>query len=242
MPHPSECGTSDSGSGTGVGELELLARGDTELGEDVAQMSLDDARADEDTGPDLGVGQAVTYPPDDPRLLGGEVGRRLGTAPAGSLPGGRPFMLGPVRSLSRRKMSVAPAASPLRAPASITSSRAPRPVHAGRGLGVQSRFGDVRRHAVRAPPLVRSARPLTNGFGRPPRCAALVRDAGHEHHAHRPSADLPTPDSHRHQNPARTASVSPSSSAHASRLPRSVRPHRPNRPPQYPEHFTKRIL
>jgi hypothetical protein len=39
--------------------IELAAGGDTELGEDLAQVVLDGVRADEQPGADLRVGQAV---------------------------------------------------------------------------------------------------------------------------------------------------------------------------------------
>jgi hypothetical protein len=51
--------------------VELAAGGDGELGEDLAQVVLDRARADEQPGADLRVGQTVAGQPRDLRLLGG---------------------------------------------------------------------------------------------------------------------------------------------------------------------------
>ena len=57
--------------------VELGARADAELGEDLVQVVLDGARADEQPGADLRVGEAVAGEPRDLRLLGGE--RRRGS-------------------------------------------------------------------------------------------------------------------------------------------------------------------
>src|SRR3954470_6910559 len=74
-----------------VGEdaVELRARLDAELGEHLAQVVLNRARADEHAGGDLGVGQAVARHPRDQCLLCGELliaGRDA--ALAGRLAGG----------------------------------------------------------------------------------------------------------------------------------------------------------
>src|SRR6516164_1916608 len=74
--------------GAGAGEpavlgqrrSELPARGDAELGEHVAQVPLDRARADEQLGADLWVQQAVPGEPGDLRLLRREVLARVGAS------------------------------------------------------------------------------------------------------------------------------------------------------------------
>src|SRR6201986_188130 len=59
---------------------ELPARGDAELGEHGAQVPFDRARADEQMGADLRVGQDVAGEPGDLLLLRRELASRLGTA------------------------------------------------------------------------------------------------------------------------------------------------------------------
>src|SRR6185437_14721875 len=59
---------------------ELPARGNAELGEHGAQVPFDRARADEQMGADLRVGQAVAGEPGDLLLLRRELAARLGTA------------------------------------------------------------------------------------------------------------------------------------------------------------------
>ena len=53
--------------------LSWLREADAELGEDLAQVVLDGARADEQPGADLRVGQAVAGQPRDLGLLGGQL-------------------------------------------------------------------------------------------------------------------------------------------------------------------------
>ena len=75
----------------GIGDedaVELVARADVELGEDLAQVILDGAGADEQAGADLAVGETVTGEPGDLRFLGGELGAGLDGAFAGSCAGG----------------------------------------------------------------------------------------------------------------------------------------------------------
>jgi len=58
-------------SAGGQDPVELAAGADAELGEDLAQVVLDRARADEQPGADLRVGQAVAGQPRDLSLLWG---------------------------------------------------------------------------------------------------------------------------------------------------------------------------
>jgi hypothetical protein len=60
----------------------------SEQAEDLAEMPLDGARADEQPACDLGVGQAFAHQPDDLGFLGGELGAGFDVAFAGGLPGG----------------------------------------------------------------------------------------------------------------------------------------------------------
>jgi hypothetical protein len=55
----------------------------------LVQVILDGARADEQLGADLGVGEAVAGGPGDLGLLGGELAAGLDGAFAGALAGGR---------------------------------------------------------------------------------------------------------------------------------------------------------
>src|SRR4051794_37307992 len=61
-----------------VSRAELAARRDAQLGEDLVQVVLDGAPADEQPAADLGVRQALAGEPGDLGLLGGElaVGKR----------------------------------------------------------------------------------------------------------------------------------------------------------------------
>src|ERR671910_463941 len=71
---------------------EPLARADPELVEHLAQMPFDRAGADEETGPDLRVGQSVTGEAGDLLLLRRELVARLGGALSDpSPPGGPPL-------------------------------------------------------------------------------------------------------------------------------------------------------
>ena len=73
---------------------ELAARADVELGEDLAQVVLDGARADEQLRADLGVRAAVAGEPGDLRLLRRERVARLGGALARRLAGGQQLAAG----------------------------------------------------------------------------------------------------------------------------------------------------
>src|SRR4051794_30928695 len=72
----------------GQGAVELVAGVDGELGEDFVQVVFDGARAHEQLGGDLGVGQAVTGESGDLGLADGEPGGGIGGAFAYSLAGG----------------------------------------------------------------------------------------------------------------------------------------------------------
>src|SRR5215217_7182461 len=67
---------------------ELPARADAELGEHLAQMPFDGARADEQLRSDLLVRLPFSCESRYLRLLGGELVARLGAAPAHRLAGG----------------------------------------------------------------------------------------------------------------------------------------------------------
>ncbi len=74
--------------------MQLDARVDAELGEDLVQVVFDGARADEQPCADLWVGQAVAGKPGDLGLLGCELAAGFGGAFAGSLPGGQQLASG----------------------------------------------------------------------------------------------------------------------------------------------------
>src|SRR4051812_47809154 len=59
------------------GRLELDAGSDVELAEDLVQVVLDGARADEQLSADLGVREAVTGEPRDLRLLRSQIAARF---------------------------------------------------------------------------------------------------------------------------------------------------------------------
>src|SRR5262245_10561401 len=82
--------------GCGVRErvVELAPRPDAELREDVAQVPLDRARADEQLRADLGVRAPVTRQTGDLRLLGGQVVAGLHGALAHRLAGGQQLAAG----------------------------------------------------------------------------------------------------------------------------------------------------
>src|SRR6266700_8169546 len=67
--------------------MELVAGADVEFGEDLVQVVLDGARAHEQLGGDLGVGQAADGQPGDLGLPGGELGGGIGCALAYALAG-----------------------------------------------------------------------------------------------------------------------------------------------------------
>src|SRR5260370_26948929 len=84
---------------SGQSAMELATGADAELGEDLAQVVLDGARADEQPGADLRIGQAVAGQPRDLRLLGGQ--RRTGPAArAGAAAGARGHGLAGGRQLA----------------------------------------------------------------------------------------------------------------------------------------------
>src|SRR5215471_9421399 len=74
---------------------ELGAAGDVQLAEDLAQVVLDGAGAEEQPGGDLPVGQVPGDQPGDLLLLGGEHPCRLGAARTRSLAGGAELGPGP---------------------------------------------------------------------------------------------------------------------------------------------------
>jgi hypothetical protein len=76
---------------------ELGPAGDAELAEDLAQVVLDGAGANEQPGGDLPVGQVPGDQPGNPLLLRGERLRSPGTARAGSLAGGTQLVRGSFR-------------------------------------------------------------------------------------------------------------------------------------------------
>src|SRR5947208_12771905 len=79
----------DGGRVAGQDAVELVARADVELGEDLAQVVLDRARTDEQPGADLGVRESVAGEPGDLGLLGGQLVPGLDGALADSLAGGQ---------------------------------------------------------------------------------------------------------------------------------------------------------
>src|SRR5438105_4147271 len=86
----------DGGRVTGQDAVELAARADVELHEDLAQVVLDRARADEQPGADLRIREPVAGEPRDLGLLGGELVARLDGAFAGRLAGGQELAPGPL--------------------------------------------------------------------------------------------------------------------------------------------------
>src|SRR4051794_15584961 len=74
--------------------VELAARTDAELGEDVAQMPLDGARADEQLRADLGIRAPIARQAGDLRLLRGELVARLHRALADGLTRGEQLAAG----------------------------------------------------------------------------------------------------------------------------------------------------
>src|SRR6201987_2001711 len=76
---------------------ELGPIADVKLAEDLAQVVLDGAGADEQPGSDLPVGQMLGDQPRDLLLLGGEHLRGFGAARAGPLAGGAQLGPGPAR-------------------------------------------------------------------------------------------------------------------------------------------------
>src|SRR5581483_7746500 len=90
----------DAASGRSSGELlrqrvaKLPASADAELAEDLAQVVLDRARADEQLGADLRVGVSVAGQPRDLELLGREVVARVRGDPPHGLAGGEELAAG----------------------------------------------------------------------------------------------------------------------------------------------------
>ena len=78
---------------------ELAARADAQLGEDLAEVVLGGARADEQVGSDLGIRQPVPGQPRDLGLLSSQLDSGFDGALAGGLPGGLQFA---ARSLGER--------------------------------------------------------------------------------------------------------------------------------------------
>jgi hypothetical protein len=76
--------------------MQLVAGTDGELGEDLVQVVFDRARAHEQLGGDLGVGQAIPSEPANLGLPGGELGGGLGGSFADPLAGGRQLARGAV--------------------------------------------------------------------------------------------------------------------------------------------------
>ena len=83
----------------GLPSAEVFAGGDAELGEDVAEVPLDGAGADEQLRGDLLVGAAVSGQFRDLGFLGGEVGASVDRTLADAFP---------VASSSRRARSAKP--------------------------------------------------------------------------------------------------------------------------------------
>src|SRR6476646_2400033 len=77
--------------------LELLARGDAELGEHLAQMPFDRARAEEELRPDLRVRAPTLCKPGDVLLLWRELVTGVVAAPAHLLPRGQELVSGALR-------------------------------------------------------------------------------------------------------------------------------------------------
>src|SRR5580704_13221548 len=75
--------------------VKLAAGADGELGEDLGQVVLDRARADEQPGADLRVGQAVAGQPRDLGLLGRQLAGGLDGSLADGGAGGRQLAAGP---------------------------------------------------------------------------------------------------------------------------------------------------
>src|SRR5437660_12405312 len=71
--------------------VQLVARADIQLGEDLAEVVLDRSPADEQPRTDLGVGDTVASQPRDLRLLSGELVARLDVAFACALAGRQQF-------------------------------------------------------------------------------------------------------------------------------------------------------
>src|SRR5687767_11621417 len=78
----------------GRNAAELVARGDVELQEDLAQVVLHRTWADEQLCADLRVGETISRQPGDVRLLGGEHGARVVGAPARGLTCGQELVTG----------------------------------------------------------------------------------------------------------------------------------------------------
>src|SRR6185437_14043308 len=85
------------GSRRGSAELkrgEFGAGAEAELAEHVAQVEVDGARAEEQLGGGVPVGQALPYERGDLPFLGGELGRGGDVAAAGRLAGGAQLVRG----------------------------------------------------------------------------------------------------------------------------------------------------
>ena len=75
---------------------QLGARGDVGLHERLAQVVLDGSWAEEQAGPDLGVGEPFVGQTGDLRLPGGELDARVPRALADFLTGGKKLATGPL--------------------------------------------------------------------------------------------------------------------------------------------------
>src|SRR5258708_25773332 len=112
----------------GQDAAELVAGADGELGEDLVQVVLDGARAHEQLGGDLRVGQAVGGQPGDLGLPGGQLEGGLGGALAYSLAGGPQLARGPLGEPVRPMAASISWAAPTSPRASIRPvSRRPPP-------------------------------------------------------------------------------------------------------------------
>ena len=80
----------------GQDAMELAARADADLGEHLAQVVLDRARADEQPGADLRVREPIPGQPRDLDLLGGQLHGALDSALPGDLAGGGQLPAGPL--------------------------------------------------------------------------------------------------------------------------------------------------
>ena len=89
QPGANPSSASPAGGACVCGEraVELVSRVDVELREDLVQVVLDSAAADEQLGADLGVGEAVAGKPRDLGLLRGKLVEPVGRASPRALTG-----------------------------------------------------------------------------------------------------------------------------------------------------------
>src|SRR6267378_6841453 len=93
---PARLARPDGGRPAGQDAVELVARADVELGEDLAQVVLDRARTDEQPGADFRVREAVAGEPGDLSLLSGQLVPGLDGALADFLASGQELAPGPI--------------------------------------------------------------------------------------------------------------------------------------------------